>query len=156
VELLGEELDKEQPGQQAVLDRLLDLLLISSLRTWFDDAGERAPLWYRAQRDPIIGPALRLIHHLPANPWTVASLASAVGCSRAVFARRFTELVGQPPMNYLTHWRLSLAADALRDTCVGLSEVAARVGYATPFAFSSAFKRERGISPTEHRRLIAR
>ena len=152
VELLGDELEKEQPGQQAVLDRLLDLLLISSLRTWFDDAGEQAPLWYRAYRDPVIGPALRLIQHRPADPWSVASLAAAVGCSRAVFARRFHQLVGQPPMQYLTEWRLSLAADALREPGVGIAAVASRVGYATPFALSNAFKRVRGVRPTEHRR----
>lgn len=152
VDLLGDELDKEQPGQQAVLDRLLDLLLISSLRTWFDDAGERAPRWYRAQRDPVVGPALRLIQHRPAEPWTVAALGAAVGSSRAAFARRFHVLVGQPPMQYLTEWRLSLAADALREPGVGLAEVAARVGYGTPFALSAAFKRVRGISPTDFRR----
>lgn len=155
VELLSEELDKEQPGQQAVLDRLLDLLLISTLRTWFDDAGDQAPRWYRAHRDPALGPALRLIHHHPAKAWTVASLAAAVGCSRSVFARRFTELVGQPPMHYLTEWRISLAADALSESGVGLAELAMRVGYATPFALSNAFKRERGMSPTEHRRRTA-
>lgn len=151
VALLGEEISKEIPGQQAVLDRLLDLLLISSLRTWFDGRGDDAPRWYRAHRDPVVGHALRLIQHQPADPWTVASLASAVGCSRAAFARRFHELVGQPPMQYLTDWRLSLAADALRVPGVGLSEVAARVGYATPFALSAAFKRVRGITPKEHR-----
>lgn len=155
VDLLGHELDKEQPGQQAVLDRLLDLLLISSLRTWFDSAGDGAPLWYRAHRDPIIGPALRLIQHRPAEPWTVASLAATVGSSRAVFARRFHELVGQPPMQYLTEWRLSLAADALREPGVGLATVASRVGYATPFALSNAFKRVRGVSPTDFRRRTA-
>lgn len=155
VDLLGDELDKDQPGQQAVLDRLLDLLLISSLRTWFDGAGERAPRWYRAHRDPVIGPALRLLQHRPAEPWTVASLAATVGSSRAAFARRFHDLVGQPPMQYLTDWRLSLAADALREPGVGLAEVAARVGYATPFALSNAFKRVRGVSPSEFRRRTA-
>lgn len=152
VDLLGAELDKDQPGQQAVLDRLLDLLLISSLRTWFDDAGDDAPRWYRAHRDPVVGQALRLMQHRPAEPWTVASLASTVGCSRAAFARRFHVLVGQPPMQYLTDWRLSLAADALREPGVGLAQVAAQVGYGTPFALSAAFKRVRGMSPSDFRR----
>ncbi len=153
VELLGREIDKDQPGQQAVLDRLLDLLLISSLRTWFDDVGEQAPRWYRAYRDPLVGPALRLMHERPADPWTVASLATAVGCSRAVFARRFTELVGQPPLRHLTEWRLSLAADALAEPGVGLAAVASQVGYASPYALSNAFKRVRGMSPADYRRL---
>lgn len=155
VDLLGHELGKDQPGQQAVLDRLVDLLLISSLRTWFDDAGEGAPQWYRAHRDPLVGPALRLIQQRPSEPWTVGSLAAAVGSSRAVFARRFHELVGRPPMQYLTDWRLSLAADALRDPDVGLAAVASQVGYSTPFALSNAFKRVRGISPSEFRRRTA-
>jgi AraC-like DNA-binding protein len=155
VDLLGAELDKDQPGQQAVLDRLLDLLLISSLRTWFDDAGDQAPRWYRAHRDPVVGQALRLMQHRPAEPWTVATLAASVGSSRAAFARRFHDLVGQPPMQYLTDWRLSLAADALREPGVGLAEVAAQVGYGTPFALSAAFKRVRGVSPAEFRRRTA-
>jgi AraC-like DNA-binding protein len=151
VDLLAAELGKDLPGQQAVLDRLVDLLLISSLRTWFDEQGDDAPRWYRAHGDPVVGKALRLIQHEPAAAWTVAGLASAVGCSRAVFARRFHELVGVPPMQYVTEWRLSLAADALRRPGVGLAEVATQVGYATPFALSNAFKRVRGISPSKHR-----
>lgn len=155
VALLEAEVTRAVPGQQAVLDRLLDLLLISSLRTWFDEAGPEAPRWYLAHRDRIVGEALRLIQNQPAEPWTVQRLAAAVGCSRAAFARRFNDLVGVPPMHYLTDWRLSLAADALRERGVGLAEVAARVGYATPFALSAAFKRERGVSPAQYRRSIA-
>jgi AraC-like DNA-binding protein len=155
VELLSQEIGKSVPGQQAVLDRLLDLLLISSLRTWFDRRGSEAPAWYRAHSDPLVGPALQMMQHEPARPWTVASLATAAGCSRAAFARRFTELVGQPPMQYLTDWRLSLAADQLREPTRGLAAVAASVGYATPYALSAAFKRVRGVSPSDHRKLTA-
>jgi AraC-like DNA-binding protein len=152
VALLSDEIAKNLPGQQAVLDRLLDLLLVSSLRTWFDGQGDKAPAWYRAHQDPLIGPSLRLMQHQPAEPWSVAKLASAAGCSRAVFARRFRELVGQPPMEFLTEWRLSLAADQLREPSRGLSAVASSVGYATPYALSIAFKRVRGVSPAEYRK----
>mgnify|MGYP006213632581 CR=1 FL=1 len=98
---------------------------------------------------------MELVQDRPAEPWTVGTLAAAVGSSRAAFARRFHALVGQPPMQYLTEWRLSLAADALREPGVGLAEVAGRVGYATPFALSAAFKRVRGVTPSDFRRRTA-
>ncbi|NUT49135.1 MAG: AraC family transcriptional regulator, partial [Saccharothrix sp.] len=115
VPLLATEVGREEPGQEAVLDRLLDLLLISVLRTWFCRPEARAPTWYSAHADPVVGRALRLLHGDPARSWTVASLAESVGVSRAALARRFTDLVGQPPMAYLTAWRLALAADLLRE-----------------------------------------
>ena len=142
---------KDDPGQEAVLDRLLDVLLIATLRAWFDRPGGDAPAWYRAQGDPIVGRALRLIYNHPARRWTVASLASEVGVSRAALARRFTDLVGEPPMAFLTEWRLTLAADLLRDPDETLASVAYQVGYSSPFALSTAFKRARGISPRDHR-----
>lgn len=153
--LLAEEIGRNEPGQQAVLDRLLDLLLIAVLRTWFARAEAETPAWYRAQGDPVVGPALRLIHNNPAYPWTVAELARRTGASRAAFARRFTELVGEPPMTYVTGWRLALAADLLRDPDATVGSVARQVGYGTPFAFSAAFKRVRGVSPQEHRLVSA-
>lgn len=149
VELLAREVVQDLPGQEAVLDRLLDLLLISCLRTWL--SGPDAPGWYRADADPVVGAALRLIHHDPAHPWTVESLAREVGLSRAAFSRRFTELVGEPPMTYLTGWRLDLAADLLLADDATLTSVARAVGYGTPFALSAAFKRVRGVSPAVHR-----
>jgi AraC-like DNA-binding protein len=149
VGLLATEVGRDDPGQEAVLDRLLDLLLITVLRTWFD--GNQAPGWYLAHRDPLAGAALRLLHDDPAQPWTVASLAAAVGVSRATLARRFTEVVGEPPMAYLLNWRLTLAADLLREPQATVAEVARRVGYGTPYALSTAFKRVRGVSPREHR-----
>jgi AraC-like DNA-binding protein len=150
VPLLADEIVKDEPGQEAVLDRLLDLLLIAVLRTWFDRPGA-TPSWYAAAADPVVGPALRLLRDDPARPWTVASLAAEVGVSRAALARRFTELVGEPPMAYLTGWRLSLAADLLREPDATLGAVARRVGYGSPFALSTAFRRVRGISPRDHR-----
>ncbi|MFE2755883.1 AraC family transcriptional regulator [Actinosynnema sp. NPDC059335] len=151
VPLLAAETARDQPGQEAVLDRMLDLLLISVLRAWFCRPEARTPRWYSAHADPVVGRALRLLHADPARPWTVASLAGAVGVSRAALARRFTDLVGEPPMAYLTGWRLTLAADLLREPSATLDAVARRVGYSTGFALSTAFKRERGVSPSEHR-----
>jgi AraC-like DNA-binding protein len=151
VELLNAELVKDEPGQEAVLDRLLDLLLIAMLRAWFARPDAGTPAWYRAHSDPVVGRALRMIHNNPAHPWTVASLASGSGVSRAALARRFTDLVGEPPMKFLTGWRLALAADLLREPEATLGSVARRVGYGSAFALSAAFKRELGVSPSEHR-----
>ena len=151
IDLLGEEVVRDAPGQEAVLDRLLDLLLITLLRTWFDRPQSDPPAWYAAQGDPVVGPALRLMQHHPEHPWTVADLADRAGVSRASFARRFTELVGEPPMAFLIGWRIALAADLLLEPDATIASVARQVGYATPFALSAAFKRERGISPRDHR-----
>jgi AraC-like DNA-binding protein len=150
VDLLAAEAGNDGPGQEAYLDRLLDLLLIAVLRTWFD-RDENAPTWWHAEHDPVVGPALKLIYNNPAHPWTVANLAAAVGSSRAVFASRFTEQVGEPPIAFLTSWRLALAADLLRSSQATIAAVARQVGYSTPFALSSAFKRAYGVSPNTYR-----
>ncbi|MFG3496884.1 AraC family transcriptional regulator [Streptomyces sp. NPDC047928] len=149
--VLDEEITRDEPGQSVVLDRVLDLLLIAALRTWFARPEAAAPGWYRALADPVVGRALRLLQNDPAHPWTVASLAAKAGVSRAGLARRFTTLVGEPPMTYLTGWRLALAADLLRDTDATVEAIARRVGYANSFALSAAFKRERGVSPGRYR-----
>jgi AraC-like DNA-binding protein len=151
IPLLADEIVKDEPGQEVVLDRLLDLLVISVLRAWFAREGSKAPTWYRAHTDPIIGRALRILHNDPAHPWTVAGLAAEVGVARATLARRFTELVGEPPLAYLTGWRLALAADLLLDPGVTVGGVARQVGYGSPFTFSTAFKRWYGVSPQAHR-----
>lgn len=153
--ILDAEMQREGEGQTAVLDRLLDLVLIATLRCWFARPESDAPGWYRAESDPIVGAALRLLHHNPAHPWTVAALAREVGVSRAALARRFTELVGEPPMTHLTDWRIALAADRLREPGVKLDAIARDVGYASPFALSVAFKRVTGVSPTEYKRAGA-
>jgi AraC-like DNA-binding protein len=150
VDLLAAEAGNDGPGQEAYLDRLLDLLLIAVLRTWFD-RDENAPTWWHAEHDPVVGPALKLIYNNPAHPWTVANLAAAVGSSRAVFASRFTEQVGEPPIAFLTSWRLALAADLLRSSQATIAAVARQVGYSTPFALSSAFKRAYEVSPNAYR-----
>ncbi|TYB49409.1 AraC family transcriptional regulator [Actinomadura chibensis] len=151
LDMLAAETARDEPGQDAVLGRLLDLVLVLALRAWCARP-EHAPAWYRALADPAIGGALRVLHDDPARRWTVAALAAEAGMSRAGFAARFTGLVGEPPLTYLTGWRMSLGADLLRDTDATVAAVARRVGYADPFAFSVAFKRARGLSPSEWRR----
>lgn len=151
IALMASEIVKDEPGQEAVLDRLLDLLLIAALRMWFSRPEAKAPSWYQAQSDPVVGQALRMLHHHPAHPWTVAELAAQTGVSRAALARRFTDLVGEPPMTFLTDWRLALAADLLLEPGTTIGAVARQVGYSSPFALSTAFKRRRGVSPHAHR-----
>ncbi|MFD7547689.1 AraC family transcriptional regulator [Streptomyces sp. NPDC059816] len=148
---LAEEVIRDRPGQQLLLDRLLDLMLVAALRSWFDDPDARPPAWCRALDDPTVGTALRLLHEAPARPWTVADLAAEAGVSRALLARRFTALVGEPPMSYLASWRVALAADLLRETDHTVDVVARKVGYSGAFALSVAFKRLRGTRPSDHR-----
>ncbi|WP_328394309.1 AraC family transcriptional regulator [Streptomyces sp. NBC_00390] len=149
--VLADEIGRDEPGQSVVLDRVLDLLLIGVLRAWFSRPDAAAPSWYRAMGDPVVGRALRLLQDDPAHPWSVASLAAKCGVSRAGLARRFNDLVGEPPMTYLTGWRLTLAADLLRETDATVEAIARQVGYSGSFALSAAFKRVRGISPQQHR-----
>jgi AraC-like DNA-binding protein len=151
IPLLAAEMAKDGPGQGAVLDRLFDLVFAAVLRTWFCRDVAQGPAWYRAYGDPVVAHALRLLHEEPARPWTVADLAASVNVSRSALAKRFTETVGEAPMAYLTGWRLALAADRVRDRGATLEAVAREVGYGSGFALSAAFKRERGISPKEHR-----
>ncbi len=149
LDILVDEVTKDEPAQSAVLDRLLDLVLIAALRAWF--ARDDAPAWYHAYGDPLVGKALRLLQHNPAHGWTVAGLAEAVGVSRAALARRFTDLVGEPPMAFLTEWRLALAADLLQESDATIEAIARQVGYGSAFALSTAFKRHFGVSPRDHR-----
>lgn len=150
------EVAADVPGQQVVLDRLLDWLLVCAVRDYFDRPGGEPPAWYAAQRDPVVGDALRLLHGDPADPWTVAALAERTRVSRSTLAKRFAELVGEPPLTYLTRWRMTLAADLLTEReDATVAEVARTVGYSDAFAFSAAFKRTRGVSPSEFRRTRA-
>jgi len=149
--MLAAEVVRDQPGQSAILDRVLDLLCLTTVRACLTRPGATAPAWYRAMSDPVVGPALELMHNNPAHPWTVANLGAAVGASRAAFARRFTDLVGEPPLTYLTRWRLDVAMDHLHDDDMTIAQIADVVGYENPFAFSNAFKRHTGLSPSLYR-----
>jgi AraC-like DNA-binding protein len=151
VSLLADEIVKDEPGQEAVLDRLLDLLVIAALRVWFSRSEAGAPGWYRAHSDAVVGKAVRLLHNNPERPWTLVELAAESGVSRATLARRFTQLVGEPPMSFLAGWRLTLAADLLREPDATVGAVAGKIGYGSPYALSTAFKRFHGISPREYR-----
>ncbi|MBB4684091.1 AraC family transcriptional regulator [Amycolatopsis jiangsuensis] len=147
------EVSVDAPGQQVVLDRLLDWMLVCTLREWFDRPSGEPPAWWAAQRDPVVGGALSLLHAEPAAPWTVATLAARSGVSRSTLAKRFADLVGEPPLAYLTRWRMTLAADLLIEReDVTVAQIARTVGYSDPFGFSAAFKRVRGASPSEFRR----
>jgi AraC-like DNA-binding protein len=153
---LAAEVAVDVPGQQVVLDRLLDWMLVCTIREWFDRPGGEPPAWWAAQRDPVAGDALRLLHGDPAAPWTVKTLADRIGVSRSTLAKRFTDLVGEAPLTYLTRWRMALAADLLIERhAYSIAEVGRSVGYADPFAFSAAFKRVRGVNPRDFRRAAA-
>ncbi|WP_020384912.1 AraC family transcriptional regulator [Kribbella catacumbae] len=132
-------------GRQVSLDRLMDWLMVCTLRDWFD---LNSPRWHTALSDEVIGPVLQAMHHSPADPWTLASLAEVASVSRTTLARRFTELTGESPLGYLTDLRMTLAADLLAEPGSSVGAVARRIGYADAFSFSAAFKRERGISPS--------
>ena len=148
VALLCDEMTKDLPGQAAVLDRLIGLLLIGVLRAWFSRPQAQASPWYRSEGDPVVARALQLMHAEPARRWTLENLAREVGASRAARARRFQAVVGESQVAFLTQWRLALAAHLLSEPDTTLGLVAERVGYSTPFALSSAFKRVRGIVRT--------
>lgn len=153
LDLLEAELSSTEPGQQAVLDRLLDLVLIGALRDWFALPEVTAPAWYGAAGDPVVGPALTALHSDPARGWTVESLAREAQVSRAAFARQFHELMGEPPISYLAGWRLCLAADLLQEGDDTLESIARQVGYSSAYALSAAFTREYGVRPSRYRVL---
>jgi AraC-like DNA-binding protein len=149
VDQLGGEVDGDRPGRHAVVSGLLDLLLVYLVRAWLDDNPQTG--WPRALHDPEIAAALEALHTDPARAWRIEDLAAHVRLSRATLARRFTALTGQPPMAYLTWWRMTTAAHLLRDTDLPLPAVAREVGYGSPFAFSHAFKRHTGLAPGQYR-----
>lgn len=154
VDLLGDELDRRRPGTDAAIPALLDTMLLYILRAWYQDHAPReSGGWAAALADPTVGSALQDMHAEPGAPWTVEGLSRRAGASRSAFSRRFTELVGRPPMAYLTWWRMKTAGRILRgDDGAPLQAVAERVGYSSEFAFNRAFKREFGVSPGAYRR----
>jgi AraC-like DNA-binding protein len=150
--LIAAEARELRPGGETVITRLADILVIQAIRSWIerDPVGQTG--WLGALRDRQIGQALALIHRDPARAWTVAQLADAVAMSRSAFAARFSQLVGETPIQYLTRWRMQIALDLLQDDEATVGEAALRLGYQSEAAFSRAFKRAIGVSPGAVRR----
>jgi AraC-like DNA-binding protein len=151
--LLAQEISRPRPGAAAVLNRIVDILLVQLLRCWLDTgpAHDRAASWLSALTDPVAGPALAVLHTHPGHDWTIPSLAAAIGVSRATLARRFPAQVGCTPAAYLTRWRMDLAAIRLRDTDDTVGTIARSLGYTSEYAFNRAFTRARHIPPGRYR-----
>jgi AraC-like DNA-binding protein len=148
IDLLGAELEQSRPGDDGAIPPLLDLLLLYILRAWFAEQADHGGAgWAAALRDPAVAAVLRAIHGEPGRRWTVEELGAQGGVSRAAFARRFTTLVGRPPLTYLAWWRMTIAARLLRDGDAPLATIAGQVGYGSEYAFAHAFKREYGLAP---------
>ncbi|MGW5456291.1 AraC family transcriptional regulator [Nocardia sp. NPDC003979] len=152
VDLLAAELTDARPGADAAVPPLLDLLLLYLLRAWLaESATHDTARWSLAFTDPELSRALRAVHDDPGHNWTVESLGARAGLSRAAFAKRFTTLLGEPPLAYLTRWRMLTAARLLRETDHPLATIAGRTGYSSEYAFGKAFKREYGVAPGRYR-----
>jgi AraC-like DNA-binding protein len=141
-----------RPGGETVITRLADILVIQMIRAWIDSAPDDQQGWLGALRDPLIGRALAALHRAPQRAWNVAELARHVGMSRSAFSARFTQLVGEPVIRYLTRWRMQLARTYLLETPDPLARIAGRVGYESEPAFCRAFKRIFGVPPGQVRR----
>ncbi len=151
--LIGVESMSEAPGAQMALDRLMELLFIYTLRAWLSQVPAGDAGWLGALRDPRIGGALRRIHAEPAASWTVASLARTSGMSRSGFAARFRDLVGEPPLRYVTCWRMRVAAKLLLNQAASsVADIASQVGYESEAAFGVVFKRQFESTPARWRR----
>lgn len=141
-----------RPGGDTVITRLADLLVIQAIRAWIAEDPAAQTGWLKAVQDRQIGRAISRIHREPAQRWSVASLAAEAGMSRSAFAARFTSMVGEPVMHYVSRWRMHVAVTSLEDDGAGVGELASRLGYQSEAAFSRAFKRFVGVAPGEVRR----
>jgi AraC-like DNA-binding protein len=149
---LVEEAASGQVGSAAMLAKLSEALFVDTLRRYVAGLPEQEVGWLAGARDPVVGKSLGLLHSRVAHPWTIAELAHEVGISRSALVERFTRYLSEPPITYLTRWRLQLAARSLEGTPKGVAEIAAEVGYESEAAFNRAFKREFGQPPGQHRR----
>jgi AraC-like DNA-binding protein len=147
VRFISREAGQMRPGGETIITRLADIIVIQAIRSWIDSAPESNQGWLAALRDGSVGPAIVAIHREPKRDWTVASLAKEVGMSRSGVSVRFTDLVGESAMNYLTQWRMQLARTQLIETSEPLSAIAVSVGYQSEAAFGRAFKRVLGVPP---------
>jgi len=146
--------DGGEPGTQAVLGRLMELLFVEVLRRHVARLPVGSDGWFAALNDAVVGRTLQLLHSDPAKRWTMDELAGHVGASRTVIGDRFRSLLGRPPMDYATSWRIQLAAERLRVGKEGLASIAASVGYQSEASFSRAFKRVTGRTPGSWRELV--
>lgn len=153
--LMAAEARELRPGGEAVITRLADILVIQAIRSWIETDPAAQTGWLGALQDGQIGRVIARVHRDPANAWSVASLAAEAAMSRSAFAARFTELVGEPAMQYVARWRMQLAMLSLQEGNEALGELAARLGYQSEAAFSRAFKRFLGVSPGSVRRRRA-
>ena len=153
--LIAREASAMRPGGETVMTRLADILVIQAIRAWLDTAPEANLGWLAALRDKQVGRTLALIHRRPEQDWSVVELAREAGMSRSAFSARFTELVGQPAMQYLAQWRLHLARAQLLETREPVAMVASRAGYQSEAAFGRAFKQLFGVPPGGVRKLAA-
>ncbi len=145
--LMGAEASAQLPGGETIVTRLADVLVVQSIRAWLNQHPEEQSGWLGALRDHRIGPALVRIQREPERAWTVASLASSVAMSRSAFSARFTELVGESPLQYVTRWRMQVAGAWLQSDETTAAECGARLGYNSEAAFNRAFKRVMGLPP---------
>ena len=143
-----------RPGGQTVLGHLSELMFVDVVRRYLETLPEGQSGWLAGLRDPYVGRALAALHRDPGQGWTIESLAQRIGLSRSTLAERFTHLVGQPPMQYLTNWRMQLAANQLRGGTDNVAVIANRVGYESEAAFSRAFKKAAGAAPSAWRRHL--
>jgi AraC-like DNA-binding protein len=141
----------ERPGSASIRTKLSELLFVEAMRRYAEDLPPEGRGWLAGLRDAHVGRALSLLHADPARAWTVEALAKQVGMSRSALAERFAELVGASPIQYMTRWRLALAAQSLRAEDVPVGRIAERSGYESEAAFSRAFKREFGVAPSAWR-----
>jgi AraC-like DNA-binding protein len=148
---LVEEAVSGRVGSEAMLAKLSEALFVDTLRRYVDSLPEQHSGWLAGARDPIVGRSLALLHGRVAHPWTIADLADQVGISRSGLVERFSRYLSEPPMTYLTRWRLQLAAESLKKTSRGVADIAADIGYESEAAFSRAFKREFGQPPGQYR-----
>lgn len=151
LQLMALEAGTLRPGGETVLTRLADILVIQAIRSWLTGAPEAQTGWLAALRHDQIGKALALIHKYPEREWSVASLAREVGMSRSNFSARFSTLLGEPVVRYLTTWRMQLAHKRIEQTSESISTIAQNLGYQSDAAFCRAFKRQFGASPGRFR-----
>lgn len=156
LERLREELRDPQPGGSLIAQQLAYMMLVQALRLHLADAASAGPGWLSALSDKHMSIAITSMHQDPGRRWTLESLAERVGMSRSVFALRFREIVGTTPMEYLTRWRMLLAADRLKSSSEGLSAIAQSLGYDSDSAFGKAFRRVMGCSPRQYTRSTVR